>query len=322
MRIAFLDRNTLPPDITLPSLGDNHSLEIFHNTTASNTRERIGDAEVVITNKVIINKAVLDACPNIRCIGVAATGINVVDIEACRARKITVVNVTDYATADVAEHALMLMLTLTKQLKAYQRALTDGQWQRSQQFCFFIGGSSIGTLHGKTLGLIGTGNIAVQTAQLARAFGMSTLFFSPSGRSEVDGINTVSLHNLLASSDVVSIHCPLTEATEKLLNATTLKLMKPSALLINTARGPIVDIDALLAALRHRQIAGAGLDVLPTEPPTHDDPIMQAIGELDNLIVTPHTAWASKRAMQALVDQLFDKIADVIAGKPVTNLAS
>ncbi len=322
MHIVFLDRNTLHPDITLPPLSNEHTLAIFDNTTASNTAERIGDAQIVITNKVVIDKAVLDACPQIQCIGVAATGINVVDISACRARGITVVNVTDYATNDVAEHALMLMLVLTKQLKPYQRALSQGQWQKSQQFCFFIDGHSIATLKGKTLGLIGTGNIALQTAQLARAFGMNTLFFSPSGRSHVEGKNTVNLEALLRQSDIVSIHCPLTNTTEKLIDGQALKLMKPSALIINTARGPIIDIEALLNALRHNQIAGAALDVLPIEPPEADAPIMQAIKALDNLIVTPHTAWASMPAMQALIDQLFGKINDFIEGRPVANLAT
>lgn len=322
MRIAFLDRNTLHPDINLPSFGDEHALAIFDNTTANNTIERIGSSQIVITNKVVIDESVLDACPQIQCIGVAATGINVVDIRACRARGITVVNVTDYATNDVAEHALMLMLALTKQLKPYQKALSQGQWQKSQQFCFFIDGHSIGTLKGKTLGLIGTGNIALQTAQFARAIGMNTLFFSPSGRSHVEGKNTVNLEALLSQSDIVSIHCPLTNSTENLIDTHALELMKPSALLINTARGPIIDIEALLSALRHKQIAGAALDVLPIEPPEADAPIMQAIEALDNLIVTPHTAWASMPAMQALIDQLFGKINDFIEGRPVTNLAT
>lgn len=322
MRIAFLDRNTLHPEVNLPSLGNEHSLAIFDNTTACNTVERIGNSQIVITNKVIIDEAVLDACPQIQCIGVSATGVNVVDIEACKARNITVVNVTDYATNDVAEHALMLILALTKQLKPYQKALDQGQWQKSQQFCFFLDGHSIGTLNGKILGLIGTGNIALQTAQLARAFGMKTLFFSPSGRSQVNDESTVSLEALLKQSDIVSIHCPLTPATQQLIDVNTLKLMKPSALLVNTARGPIIDIEALLSALHNKQIAGAALDVLPMEPPSDDAAIMQALNGLANLIVTPHTAWASMPAMQALVDQLFDKIADFINGKPVTNLAS
>lgn len=321
MKIVFLDRNTLHPEITLPAFTEGHSLTLYHNTTANNVIERIGDAAIVLTNKVIIDKKVIAACPNIQCVGVAATGINVVDIEACKSRNIAVVNVTDYATFDVAEHALLLMLALTKQLKAYDRAVARGDWQKSAQFCFFLDGQFIGSLQGKTLGLIGTGSIAQQTATLARAFGMSPLFYSPSGRITLDGEPTVSLHELLSSSDVVSIHCPLTPATEKLIDAKALTAMKPHALLINTARGPIVDIDALVEALRHRRVGGAALDVLPMEPPIADSPIMQAIDDLDNLIVTPHTAWASQRAMQALVDQLFSKIDDVLAGRPFTNLA-
>jgi glycerate dehydrogenase len=318
LSICFLDRATLASSIEFKRPSFKHRWIEYANTAAADTAARLKDSHIAITNKVVIDEAILDQCPKLKYIAVAATGANVVDLEACRQRGIVVANVTDYATHAVAEHVFMFILALSKQLKPYSQALVDGQWQANNQFCFFL--EPIQTLHHKTLGLIGTGSIAKATAKLARAFGMQVIFYSPSGRKRVDEYICVSLDRLLAASDVVSIHCPLTSQTQKLISTTEFNKMKSTALLINTARGPIVNIDALLVALNSKIIAGAGLDVLPEEPPAKNSPIMAALN-CSNLLITPHTAWASHSAMQTLANQLIHKMEDFAAGKPVINLA-
>ena len=318
-RIVFLDRATFPTNILFDAPSFPHFWQNYAGTNAEQTISHLQNATIAITNKVMINEAVLNACPKLKYIAVAATGVNVVDLAACKKRNIVVANVTGYATHSVAEHVLMLMLVLSKQFKKYSQALTNGQWQRSGQFCFFLD-EGIQLLRGKMLGLIGTGSIAIATAKLAEAFGMTVIFHSPSGRSHVNGEPCLSLTTLLAKADVVSVHCPLTSQTQHLINANTLTLMKPSALLINTARGPIVDEQAVVAALRSNALAGAGLDVLAQEPPAASSVVMQALDH-PNLIITPHTAWASQSAMQTLANQLMQKIEDYAAGRAVTNLA-
>ena len=316
MNIVFLDRATIGPSIQFPKPAFNHHWTEYPQTTPEQTIVRLQNADIAITNKVVIDKTVLDHCPKLQYIAVAATGMNVVDLNACAERGITVANVSDYATQDVAEHVFMLMLALTKQLKAYSAALAQGQWQASKQFCFFLDNQPpISTLRGKKLGLIGTGNIAQATAKLAEAFAMNVVYYSPSGRKNVGAAACVSLNQLLTTSDIISIHCPLTEHTQTLIGEKQFALIKPSALLINTARGPIIDINALLNALHDNKLAGAGLDVLPEEPPTQDCAIMQA---LDNprLIVTPHTAWASHNAMQTLANQLIQKLETFVTSQP------
>ncbi|HEY7774629.1 MAG TPA: D-2-hydroxyacid dehydrogenase [Marinagarivorans sp.] len=317
MNIVFLDRATLGPSVKFPKPRFAHCWTEYPQTSPTQTSERLQAAHIAITNKVVIDEAVLNNCPHLKYIAVAATGTNVIDVDACQARNVVVANVTDYATQDVAEHALMLMLTLCKQLKAYQQAIGEGEWQKSGQFCFFLDQMpAIGSLHGKTLGLIGTGNIARATARLATALGMEVQYYSPSGRTEVGGGRCIILSHLLKTSDIVSVHCPLTDSTQHLIGADELEIMKPSALLVNTARGPIVDIDALIHAINTGVIAGAGLDVLPQEPPAQDSPIMQAAINNPRMVITPHTAWASHNAMQTLANQLITKIEHFAALSP------
>ncbi|WP_053981679.1 D-2-hydroxyacid dehydrogenase [Marinagarivorans algicola] len=318
-KITFLDHSTFPPNITFTPPRFRHQWQSYDTTAPTQTAKHLQGATFAITNKVVIDEAILSQCPTLQYIAVAATGFNIVDIAACKKRNIVVTNITDYATHSVAEHVFMLMLALNKQLKNYTQALEAGQWQQSEQFCFFLDGG-IHTLRGKTLGLIGTGAIAMATASLAHAFGMEVIFYSPSGREAVGNNACVSLPVLLERSDVVSVHCPLTSDTQHLINPHTLKLMKPSALLINTARGPIVDEAAVIAALQRKQLAGAGLDVVAQEPPRANSSVMQALKH-PGLIITPHVAWASQTAMQALANQLMQKIEDYVAGKPVVNLA-
>lgn len=317
MNIVFLDRDTIGPEVIFPKPDFNHQWTQYPQTRGCDIAIRLKNCNIAITNKVVIDKAVLQACPQLKYIAVAATGTNNVDLDECQIRGITVANVTDYATSGVAEHVFMLILALRKQLKAYSQALEKHQWQTSGQFCFFLNnGLGIQTLNGQTLGLVGTGNIARATAKIASAFGISVVFHSPSGRKSVDGKDCVPLNELLDQADIVSIHCPLTDQTKNLISNSALSAMKSDALLINTARGPIVDFDALEYAINHGVIGGAGLDVLEKEPPDIDSAEMRALTN-PRLIITPHTAWASQYSMQTMANQLIKKMNSFVMGSRV-----
>lgn len=317
IKVVFLDRDTLAPGVYLPPLTVPHTWQNYGRTSAAEVVARCQDADAIITNKVAIDHTVINHLPKLKYIGVAATGVNVIDLAACRARSVTVTNVTQYGSDSVAEHTLLLMLMLARQMVPYQRALARGDWQVSGQFCFFL--NPIASLKGLSLGLIGTGAIAQKVALLARGFGMEVRFHSPSGRKA--DIPYYPLAELLAISDLISLHCPLNEQTFHLIDSAELQQMKASAWLINCARGPIVNPRALLQALTTKAIAGAALDVLPEEPPAVGDPLLSASLELDNLLITPHIAWASSDAMQNLANQLSHKLNAFFLGLLVTNLA-
>ncbi|BCE00517.1 D-2-hydroxyacid dehydrogenase [Marinicellulosiphila megalodicopiae] len=303
--VVFLDRATLAEQIQFKKLAPNSTYIEYSQTLNEQTVDRLKNATIAITNKVILDAKILSQLPQLKCICVAATGFNIIDLQYCKQKNITVTNITNYAKHTVSEHVFMLMLCLTKQLKSYERTLKENAWQKSKQFCYFT--SPIHLLKGKTLGLIGTGEIAKQTAKIASAFAMKVNFYSPSNRHSVDQKTCVDLNTILSTSDIISIHCPLNKDTESLISEKELLMMKKNCILINTARGPIVDSFALINALQNKTIGAAGLDVLPTEPPHINDIAMQNL-MLDNLIITPHIAWASIEAMQILADQLIDKV--------------
>jgi len=233
-----------------------------------------------------------------------------VDWAWCRQRGITVCNVRGYGTRSVAEHVLMLMLALRRQLPGFQRDLRAGAWQRAEAFCLLD--RPIGDLGGATLGIVGTGELGQAVAALGRALGMEVLLAERRGAAPRPG--RVAFEEALARADVLSLHCPLTPETRGLVGAAELAAMKPGAILINTARGALVDAEALLASLAAGHLGGAGIDVLPEEPPRHGHPLLAA--DLPNLIVTPHVAWASASAMQALADQLVGNLEAFVAGAP------
>ncbi len=319
IEVVFLDRATLPGTVTIPHLAIPHQWREFPATKPEQVIQRCGNADAVITNKVVLDRELLSRLPKLRYIGVAATGVNVVDLDACRKRGITVTNVSHYSTDSVAEHTLMLMLMLARQMVPYQRSLAVGAWQASEQFCYFNG--PIKSLSGRKLGLVGTGAIAQRVAELAEGFGMEVAFFSPSGRASTNKIKCVDLPRLLGSSDIVSLHCPQSPLTENLFGEAELRQMQAHAWLLNCARGPIVQEQALLDALTQGTIAGAALDVLRHEPPAPDDPLFKASLELTNLIITPHVAWASDRAINQLVEQIITKLQAFFSGEEVANLA-
>jgi glycerate dehydrogenase len=315
-RIVFLDRGTIGPGVRIPTPKFEHSWVDHARSEPSQVLERLKNADIAITNKAPITASTIAQLPTLKMIAVAATGANIVDLDACKKRGIIVSNIRGYAQRTVPEHAFSMILGLRRNLFEYREQVNQGAWQASKQFCFF--NRPTHDLHGATLGIIGTGSIACGVGQIGKGFGMTVLYHSLSGRGDFPH-NLVDLETLLSTSNVVSIHCPLTDQSEHLINQQTLSLMRSDALLINTARGQIVDIDALAKALNGGEIAGAGIDVLDQEPPAVDSIIM-SLSKLPNCLVTPHIAWGSIEAMQTLCDQLIVNIEAFVAGEPVNGL--
>jgi glycerate dehydrogenase len=272
---------------------------------------RLEDATVAIINKVPMRGETLRRLPKLEMIAVAATGYDVVDVAYCREHGIAVANIRNYAIHTVPEHAFAMILALRRNLLAYRRDVENGVWNKSEQFCFFT--HDIGDLYGSTLGIIGEGAIGQGTASIGRAFGMRVLF-ADHEPPRMEGVTFTPLDRVLAESDVISLHCPLTPATRNLIDLAAFRRMKRNALLINTARGGLVDEAALIRALDEGLIAGAGFDVLTVEPPRDGHPLLDV--RRSNFILTPHIAWASDGAMQFLADQLIDNIEQWAAGKP------
>jgi glycerate dehydrogenase len=312
--LVFLDRATLKANLRPPAF--EHSWEEYELTHEPQVVARLQHATVAITNKVPISRAALAQLPKLKLIVVAATGYNIIDIDACREHDVAVANIRNYATHTVPEHVFALILALKRNIIAYREDVLNGRWQEHGQFCFFD--HRIGDLHGSTLGIIGAGTLGREVGRLAEAFGMGVLYAQSLNGSAAAG-DRVPLEQLLAESDIVSLHCPLTETTRNLLGERELRLMRPHALLINTARGGLVNEAALARALKEGWIAGAGFDVLTREPPTDGNPLLEI--RTPNFILTPHVAWASDEAMQTLADQLTANIEAFIAGKP-QNLVS
>ena len=299
-RAVFLDYTSLDlGDLDLDplrrSFGD---LQLCADTTPANVIERLQGARVAISNKVVLNAQTLAACPDLKLILVAATGTNNVDLEAARARGITVANCQGYGTPSVAQHTLGLLLALATRLVDYNKAVADGQWQQSKQFCLLD--FPIVELEGKTLGLFGHGELGSAVAKLAEAFGMRVLIGQIPGRPARAG--RPALDELLPQVDALTFHCPLTEHTRNFIGARELALLKPGAFVVNTARGGMIDEQALADALRSGHLGGAATDVLSVEPPRDGNPLLAA--DIPRLIITPHSAWGSREARQRIVGQL------------------
>ncbi|MBE7156848.1 MAG: D-2-hydroxyacid dehydrogenase [Rhodospirillales bacterium] len=313
MKLVVLDGYTLNPgDLNwspLLDLGD--PAEIYERTAASDTVSRAADAEIVLTNKVVLDRATLAQLPKLRYVGILATGINVIDLDAARAQGITVTNVPAYSTASVVQLTLALLLELTQHVGHHANSVRQGNWTRSKDFAYWD--FPLVELDGRTLGLVGFGAIAQGVARLAQALGMRVLATRRSGNAaEVPGVQVVDLDTLFRESDVLSVHCPLTPETRGLVNAARLATMKPTAYVLNTSRGPVVNEADLAEALNTERIAGAGLDVLSTEPPAADNPLLNA----KNCLVTPHIAWATKAARGRLLATVVANIRAFVDGRP------
>ena len=316
-RIVYLERESIIADVRRPAFA--HDWIEYAKTKPEQVVERLHGCTIAIVNKAPLPAAAVDALPDLRMVAVAATGTNIVDLDACRRRGIVVSNIRGYAEHTVPEHVLALLLALARNLIAWRESLRAGRWQQSDQFCLFD--HPIRDLHGATLGLIGSGSLGNGVARLAAAFGMRVL------RAEHKGIATprpgyTAFEQVLREADAITLHCPLTSQTQGLIGEGELRAMKSSALLINTARGGLVDEAALIRALREGWIGGAGFDVITAEPPPDAHPLVDPeLLALPNFLMTPHVAWSSRPAMQALADQLIDNIEAFVAGSPRNRVA-
>lgn len=308
-RIVFLDRASLPVRFTAPRCTGEYVEYV--ETGADELVARLAGASVAITNKVPLRAAVLAQLPALKLIAVAATGYDCVDVAACRERGIVVVNIRQYAVHTVPEHVFALLLALRRNLVGYRQAVAAGEWQKARQFCVFDG--EIRDLHGSLLGIVGHGSIGSAVATIGAAFGMKVRYSTDPEHPTVDEQHR-PLAELIATADVLTLHCPLTAQTRGLIGERELRAMKRGAILINTARGGLVDEPALRRALTEGWIGGAGFDVLTVEPPRDGHPLLDL--NLPNFIVTPHVAWASVEAMEGLADQLTGNIDAWADGSP------
>ncbi len=311
MKIVILDGYTENPgDLSWDGFAALGELTVYDHTPADDIAARIGDAQIVITNKTPISAQTFAACPGIRYVGVLATGYNVVDVEAARQRGIAVTNVPTYGTAAVAQHTFALLLELCHHVGAHNAAVQQGRWTNGRDFCFWD--FPLTELSGKTMGIIGYGRIGQAVARIARAFGMQVLACSAHG-----GEGQVSLEEVLVQSDVISLHCPLTKENEKFINRNTIALMKDGVMLVNTARGQLIDEEALREALISGKVSGAAVDVASAEPIRAENPLLG----LANCIITPHIAWAPKESRQRLMDVAVSNLAGFLKGETVNNAA-
>ena len=308
--IVFLERDSLEAEVRRPGFAHAWS-EHTGIPSPEETARLLERATIAIVNKAQLRATTLERLPRLKMVAVAATGTDNVDIAACKARGIVVSNVRGYAEHTVPEHAFCLILALRRNLLAWREDVKSGKWQAAERFC--LSGHPVEDLHGSTLGIFGEGSIGQGVARLARGFGMHVLFADHPPPKATD-VQFIPRDEVLARSDVVSLHLPLTPETKNLIGAAELAKMKRSALLINTARGGLVDERALVEALRAGTIAGAGFDVLSVEPPKGGNPLLEL--DAPNFILTPHVAWSGRQAMQALADQLMDNVEDFVRGAP------
>ena len=317
MKIVVLDGYTLNPgDISWDALKAFGNMVIHERTSEDQILERAQGADILLTNKVPLSAEIIRSLPQLKYIGVMATGYNIVDIASAKECQVTVTNVPGYSTASVVQLTFSLLLELCYRTQRHSDAVMEGRWSGSADFCFWD--FPLTELSGKTLGIIGFGSIGQQVADVAAAFGMSVLAYSrtQTDQSHRKNFQWVTRDELFTHADVVTLHCPLTTETENIINSETLSLMKPSAKLINTSRGGLVNAKDLAHALNDERISGAGLDVLVTEPPAPDNPLLTA----QNCIITPHIAWATKEARIRLMDILAKNIQSFIDGNPINTI--
>ncbi len=311
-RITFLDRDTLTSDIVLRTPNFEHSWTDYPQTYPEQVAERLEEATIAVVNKVPIRKAVIERLPNLKLIAVAATGTDIIDKHVCQRAGIVISNVRNYAVNTLPEHTFALILALKRNLPGYRDDVKRGEWQRVNQFCFF--NHPISELRGKRLGIVGRGTIGQSVGAIGHAFGMEVVFAERKGATHARP-GYVGFDEVVETSDVLTLHCPLVDDTRHLIALPELRRMKSDALLINTARGDLVNEDDIANAIDRKMIGGAAFDVTSREPPPPDHPFMHLL-DAPNFILTPHIAWASSEAMQALADQLIDNIESFVAGRP------
>jgi glycerate dehydrogenase len=315
MKAVFLDYSTMGPELDLSPLSELlPELEIFDATSDDQVADRIRDAEFVFANKIKINDELLAAANKLQFVGLTATGTDNINLESARRHDVAVCNIRGYCTRSVTEHVFGLLLSLTHNLPRYSAAVRDGAWQQAPDFCMLA--YPLRELSTMTMGIVGYGELGSAVARKAREFDMEVLISARPG-TDVDAApsdeDRVSFDELLSRSDVISLHCPLTDQTQKLFAADEFRKMKATAILINTARGALIDSAALANALQSGEIGAAGIDVLPNEPPVHGDPLLDYRG--DNLLITPHIAWATDRSRQDAIQEVAENVRAFLAGE-------
>ena len=316
-KVIYLDRDGLPSTVKLNLRTDEYDWLCYPNTKPEEIIKRSTGATILVINKVPVSRATLQACPSIKHIAISATGYNLVDLKACKEHGVSVSNTPNYAATTVPEHVLMMSLCLRRQMLSYRQQVLNGEWSSSDTFCLFD--TPIEDLNGATFGVLGFGELGRATAKLAQAMGMQVITHSRTQKQSNLATN-VSFEDLLTQSDILSVHSSLTPETENIISAKELSAMKETAILINTARGGIVDEKAAANAIKSNQIAGLGFDVLTQEPPVNGNPLLE-IADRPNVIISPHNAWASVNAAQTLGNILMNNIHGFLDGKP-QNLVS
>ena len=317
MKIVVLDGYGLNPgDLSWGGMEALGELTVYDRTSPSELLERSAGAEVLVTNKTLITANDMVSLPELKYIGVLATGYNVVDIDAAKARGIVVTNIPAYSTSSVAQMVFAHVLNITQRVGYYANENTQGRWTNNADFCYWD--TNLVELDGKKMGIVGLGNIGKATARIALAFGMEVLAYTSKEQKDLpQGVKKVTLDELFAESDVLSLHCPLTPDTKEMVNAERLRMMKPNAILVNTGRGPLVNEQDLADALNEGRIAGAGLDVLSVEPALANNPLLSA----KNCFITPHIAWATKEARTRLMDIAVNNLKSYQEGNIINNVA-
>lgn len=318
MKLAILDAKTLGSDIDLSGFSQFGEVEIFQTTKPEETLERVKDKDIVITNKVVIDKNIMYNAPNLKLICVAATGVNNIDIEYAKQKGIQVRNVAGYSTESVVQHTFAMLFYLLESLRYYDDYVKSGEYTKSDIFTHL--GRPFWEVRGKTWGIIGLGTIGRRVADVASAFGANVIYYSTSGVERKEKYPRVSLEELLKTSDIVSIHAPLNEKTKGLIGYEQIKLMKPTAYLLNLGRGGIVIEEDLAKALDENLIAGAGLDVLEKEPIVEDNPLLK-VKNKEKLFITPHIAWTSIEARKTLINEIIENIKAFLEGKDRNRVA-
>lgn len=312
MKLAVLERNSAGTDIDISALEKFGEVTYYPNTSAENTAERVKDLDIVIANKAPLNESTLKDAPNVKLICLFATGYDNVDLEYCKSRGIKVANVVNYCSSAVAQHTMLLALALSEKLAHYDDFVKSGAYSAQSFFSNFD--RTFNELEGKTWGIVSMGNIGHRVASIAQAFGCHVIFYSASGKSTCTEYERVDFDTLLKESDILSLHCPLSDRTRNLINKDAFEKMKKTAILINVARGPVVNTQDLYQALTEEKIAAAGLDVLEKEPMEHSNPLGQ-ITDSTKLIITPHMSWASIESRTRLIEEVVKNIEAFLDGK-------
>ena len=316
MKIVVLDGYAANPgDLSWEEMAKLGDLTVYDRTSPSELMERAKDAEVLLTNKVVLNSDTIKSLPKLKYIGVLATGYNVVDVKTANNQGIVVTNILAYSTESVAQMVFAHILNITQRVGHYAEENRDGRWSSNRDFCYWD--TPLTELAGKTIGIVGLGNTGSATARIALAFGMKVKAFTSKEQSQLpSGIEKSSWGDIFSTADIVSLHCPLTDTTKEMVNRDRLSQMKPTAILINTGRGPLVNEQDLADALNEGVIYAAGVDVLSSEPPREDNPLLSA----RNCFITPHIAWATKEARIRLMDIATSNVAAFLAGHPKNTI--